>query len=148
MRHRDLASAMAFLVLAVAVGVQAARFPMGTLRRVGPGFFPLLLALCLALLALALLLKALRSAEPVPVAWPARWAGLLLVVAAILGYAVLLTPLGFLPTTFLFTFLVFKFADPGRWFVPLAGSSLTTGLSFILFKQWLAIPFPAGFLGF
>jgi putative tricarboxylic transport membrane protein len=148
MRHRDTCSAIVFLILALAVGLQAARFPMGNLKRVGPGFFPLILAALLGLLSMLLLIKGLWSSERVRVCWPARWGGIILVIAAIFAYTLLLKPLGFLLATFLFTSLVFKYADSTRWAVPLAGAAITTGLNFLLFKVWLAIPFPSGFLGY
>lgn len=148
MRHRDGISAVFFLVLALVMGLQAVRFPMGGLRRVGPGFFPLLLAIFLGLLSLILLVNTLRSGATLRIKWPARWTGLVLIVTALFVYAFLLNPLGFLTTTFLFTFAVFKYADPGRSLVPLAGSLLTTGLSFVIFRVWLAIPFPSGYLGY
>jgi putative tricarboxylic transport membrane protein len=148
MRHRDTDSAIVFLILALAVGFQAVRFPMGSLKRVGPGFFPIILAALLGILSILLLIKGLWSAERVRVCWPARWSGLILVMVAIFAYTLLLKPLGFLLTTFLFTSLVFKYADSTRWIVPLAGAAITTGVNFLLFKVWLAIPFPSGFLGY
>jgi hypothetical protein len=149
MHNRDSYSSAGLLVLAVIVGVQAIRFPFGTLKRLGPGFFPLALSILLGILSLHLLIKTIHhKKEESKIEWPRRWGGLILVMIAIFAFSLLLKPLGFLVTTVLFTFVVFKFADPNQWLAPLATSVVATLVSFVVFKIWLGIPFPMGFLGF
>ena len=149
MRGRDKYSAIGFLVFAVFIGVQASRFPFGSLRRVGPGFFPLVLALLLGVLSLALFIKAIHSQEK-KIDWPDRQGAiaLALVVAAIFGYSLLLKPLGFLLTTLLFSLVVYKFSDLRGRFRPIIASLIATFASILFFKIWLGIPFPAGVLGY
>jgi len=150
MRHRDLYTGIGFLAFAIAVGVQASRYPFGSLRRVGPGFFPLVLALLLGVLSLTLFLKAMHRKETNGIEWPGRDAGvaLALVVAAIFAYSLLLKPLGFLLTTLLFCFVVYRFSDPRGKFRPFIASVVATFLSFLFFRIWLGIPFPTGLLGY
>jgi putative tricarboxylic transport membrane protein len=150
MRHRDASIAIGFFALAVAFGIQASRFPFGSLRRVGPGFFPLVLALLLVGLSLALFLKTMRKEETTGIEWPGRRAGLTLamVIAAIFAYSLLLKPLGFLLTNLLFSFVVFKISNPKGRFGPLAASLIATAFSVVFFKIWLGIPFPTGFIGY
>lgn len=148
MLHRDVCSAVILLLLALATGLQALRFPLGNLKKVGPGFFPIVLSVALGCLSFALLIKGLCSREKERVKWPAQWTAIILVLVAVFAYSFLLKPLGFLLATLLFTFSVFKLADPGRWAIPLLGSVTTTGLSLLLFKVWLAIPLPRGFMGY
>jgi putative tricarboxylic transport membrane protein len=150
MRHRDVYTAVGFLALAIAFGIQASQFPFGSLRRVGPGFFPLVLALLLGGLSLALFLKTIRKEETTRIEWPRRQSGLILtlVVVAIFGYSLLLKPFGFLLTNLLFCFGVYKLSDPKRTFGPFIASLIATFLSIVFFKVWLGIPFPRGFLGY
>lgn len=149
MRNRDSYSSLGFLVVAIIVGVQATRFPFGTLKRLGPGFFPLVLSILLGILSLDLLIKTIRhKKEESQIEWPRRWGGLILVMIAIFTFSLFLKPLGFLVTTVLFTSVVFKFADPNRWLAPLTTSVVATLVSFVVFKIWLGIPFPVGFLGY
>jgi putative tricarboxylic transport membrane protein len=150
MRDRDKYCGIGFLIFAIFIGVQASRFPFGSLRRVGPGFFPLVLALLLAVLSLTLFIKAMRRQEAKPIDWPGRQAALALglVVAAVFGYSLLLNPLGFLLTTLLFCLVVYKFSDPYGRFGPIVASLIATFASILFFKVWLGIPFPTGVLGY
>lgn len=148
MVDRDTISAVGFLALSVFVGAQAARFPLGKLNRVGPGFFPLVLAVLLGVLSLALLSNSLRLKDKKRAETPRRPVALGLVVAAIFTYSLLLKPLGFVLSTLLFTLAVFELSDPRRWFAPILAAVLTTAGSYLLFKLWLGIPFPTGILGF
>jgi hypothetical protein len=106
--------------------------------------------LLLGVLSLGLFLKTMRHEETTSIEWPQRQAGiaLALVVVAIFGYSLLLKPLGFLLTTLLFSFVVFKFSDPKGKYRPFAASLIATFLSFFFFRIWLGIPFPVGFLGY
>ena len=64
------------------------------------------------------------------------------------GYVILLEPVGFLLTTFLCLFLLFKISDPKRWLLPVGLSLGTVVISYLVFSVWLKNPFPRGILGF
>jgi putative tricarboxylic transport membrane protein len=146
---RDVYSAVVFLVLAIVIGLKAARFPLGELKRVGPGFFPLILAIALGVLSLALLKKSLKQDGKVDtVHWPDQWRGIILAFVSLFIYALVLDQVGFIITTLVFTLVLFKYAYPKRWLLPLIGSITATVSSFTLFKKILAIPLPSGILGF
>lgn len=107
-RRKDLISGTVLLLLAIAVFARAStitsKFPTG----VDSGFFPERCAAVLALLALAILFRALRREErgndPAGSedAVPAETGHACLVFAAMVAYAVLLPLLGFILATLLF----------------------------------------------
>lgn len=149
MQKRNIFSALALLAFSLAVGLKAATFPLGDLRRIGPGFFPLVLASLLGMLSLSLLLSSLRNREEgVPPRWPRRWMGIVSVLLALFAYGFLLKFLGFSLTTFLFSLALLKYGYPEKWMIPLGGALATTLFSFLVFKYWLGTPFPGGWIGF
>jgi len=60
----------------------------------------------------------------------------------------LMEPLGFLPTSFLFLFLLFKITKPGSWLEPFILSGATAVATYYVFSVWLRVPFPRGMLAF
>ena len=149
MSRRDRFSAIALLVFALAVGLKAGTFPLGNLKSVGPGFFPLVLAGLLGLLSLVLLISSLTSPEEKePPRWPDRWTGVVCVLAALFAYGLLLKFLGFSLSTFLFSLALLKYGYPKEWVIPLGGALATTFFTLVVFRYWLGTPFPAGWIGF
>jgi len=66
----------------------------------------------------------------------------------LLGYVLLLESLGFLLSSVIFLFLLFKISDPRKWLLPIALSVTTVIISYLLFSVWLKGQFPRGILGF
>lgn len=60
---RDVAAALFLFAIAFAVWRLTAELPQGTLRRMGPGFMPLLLASLLAVCGLVILAQAFLAAR-------------------------------------------------------------------------------------
>jgi hypothetical protein len=149
MSRRDRFSAGALLVFALAIGLKAGTFPLGNLKSIGPGFFPLVLAALLGILSLVLLISSLTNPEEKePVKWPDRWTGVVSVLGALFAYAFLLKFLGFSLSTFLFSLALLKYGYPKEWLIPLGGAVATTFFTLVIFKYWLGTPFPAGWVGF
>lgn len=101
---RDLSTGLLFVLTGI-IGILAAwDYPIGTMRRIGPGSFPLLVSGTLALIGLALVVKSLPAAIREPRPFGAidiartLWA-LLLVVGSLLAFSFLIRPLGLVFTT-------------------------------------------------
>jgi hypothetical protein len=149
MSRRDRFSAVALLVFSLAVGFKAGTFPLGNLKSIGPGFFPLVLAALLGILSLVLLISSLTNPEEKePVKWPERWTGVVSVLGALFAYGFLLKSLGFSLSTFLFSLALLKYGYPKEWVIPVGGALATTFFTLVIFKYWLGTPFPAGWVGF
>jgi Tripartite tricarboxylate transporter TctB family len=93
----------------IAFVVLAQRYRIGTPARMGPGFFPTILGGVLAALGLSLAIPAFfRSGEPLP---RLGVRPLLTILAAIVIFALLLQPLGFVLAALILV-LISGFADP------------------------------------
>lgn len=131
---------MATLGLAVAA-YAAGHYDIGSLRRMGPGFFPVALGVLLAVLGLLITLPALRlhpKTEPQPFAWREA----LGVIAALLLFGLLLNRLGLLATTAL-SVLIASAVAPRKglgWRLVLAVA--VSALTWVLFIRGLNMTIP------
>lgn len=99
MKNRDLTDIIAGGLL-VAIGLfaffYADRYQFGTLNRMGPGFFPVVLGGLLAFLGALIAIPALFRAGHAP---KVEWLSLLLVLGSVVVFALLLRPLGVILAT-------------------------------------------------
>jgi putative tricarboxylic transport membrane protein len=140
----DRLAGLALLVLAVAYGVTASGFQAMVGDPLGPSVFPLVLAVPLGVFSLYLLFR--PDAEP---DWPRGRAFLRqgLAVLALLAYAYLLEPLGFVLTTLLAVTALGCLLGARLWHAAATGAIVAVVL-FVLFNNLLSLPLPAGVLGF
>ncbi len=110
---RDIGTA-ALLFLLGAIGLWFGQdYSFGTTARMGPGYMPMALSGGLVLFALAIGFNGLTMDGPPIEAMKLR--PILLVLGAIIAFALLIRPAGLLPTTFLVVLLC-GFATPDvRW---------------------------------
>ncbi len=147
MKHldvRDLVAGAILMLLGVFVALYAERhYAVGNAERMGPGFFPVVLAWILAGLGLIIALLALR--KTVHVLHPPRLAprSLVAVLASVAAFSLLVAPFGLIPATFALAFVA---ALAGREFVPrrtvLLGISLGV-LAWLIFTVGLQMNIPA-----
>lgn len=116
--------------------------PLGTLAEPGPGLFPFLLAVALALLGLA---AALMPAAP---AAPAARGRALAVAALLVAYPLALPRLGFALSTALGLLLLARAIEARSLGRLAAFALLVTVGAVLLFRQLLAVPLPRGPWGF
>jgi putative tricarboxylic transport membrane protein len=92
---KNFACAGLFVGLAIVLALSALSLPIGAAGRMGPGYFPLVLALILGGLGLLLALNSLRfDGEPVS---NFEWRGFILVTLAIVAFGATISRLGFIP---------------------------------------------------
>ncbi|WP_417807153.1 tripartite tricarboxylate transporter TctB family protein [Thioclava sp.] len=136
----DLAGGLLLSVIGVFVLVYAStQYDIGSLRRMGPGFFPALLGGVLAVLGLMIALPAIaRKGPPIRIAWKEALA----VLIAILVFATGLERAGLVPVT-LASVLIASIAAPDRrigWRLALA--LIVTTLSVVVFHFGLKMTVP------
>jgi len=90
--NRDLVAGLMFVVWGVAGLWIASDYPRGTALRMGPGYMPLLLCWGLVILGGVIAIKGLMTTGVSLTAWHLR--PLVLVLAAIVAFAVLIEPAG------------------------------------------------------
>jgi len=139
-------SAAILVVVGLAIVVAGAGQEIGTLARPGPGFLPTLAGAVLAGLGGVVFVtewRATRAAAGGPVTRTAVWP-VVATVVALVAYAALLVPLGFVTTTFVVLGFLFRVVAGLRWAVALGSTVTATALSYLLFSVWLKVPFPPG----
>lgn len=136
----DLFGGALMVAIGAGVGLYAWNsYAVGSLARMGPGFFPVVLGALLALLGAAMALPAWRRSG---LRMRLRLAPVVSVLAAILVFAWTLQPFGLLLATML-TVLVCTIPDPRRglgWRVLLAFS--IAALTWSIFIAGLRMPLP------
>jgi hypothetical protein len=139
-RSKDLWSGLIFLGLGCAAVALGRNHPMGTAMRMGPAYFPTMLGLLLALIGLAVILRALFKAGPsvgrISFGKPA------LVLGATVLFGFLLQSLGLAGSLILLVILSAYASERFRWPVALAlAVGLAVGCS-VIFVQLLGLPIP------
>ncbi len=153
MRKLNL-SGIFWLLLGIAICVQSVYLKIGELRKPGPGFMPFLSGAFLGLFGLILTLTSIsrkfreeEEVESLRIWAKGNWGNFFFPLIALFGYLLLLKPLGFILTTFIFLFFLFKLKEPKRWGMPFIFSVCTVILSYLIFSVWLKCQFPKGIFG-
>jgi xanthine/uracil permease len=128
-----------FIAFAAFFGFTSLGMELGTAFRMGPGFFPLVLSILLAILGLVIIAQAVRvEGEPIGLI---AWRGMAFILPAPVIFALTLRGLGFVPSIFIAT-LTASFAS--RKMSPLMAvvlSALMTLFTTVVFVYGLGLPF-------
>ncbi len=138
--NKDVLAGLLFIVLGVLAAVIALDYPLGVTMRMGPGYFPTVLGAMLFLFGVYVLLRGIRSAEPVQGEW--GWRPLTLITISILLFGFLLERLGMAPTIVL---TIFAAAAAGREFgfkEVLVLAVVMTAFAVGVFSYGLRLPYP------
>ena len=146
MRRALLGTLIVAMLLAVAYLAEAMRYPRGTMAQPGPGLFPLAVGALMLIAALGTGLEVRSRKRWEEMDWPRGLDALrvLGVLAASLGYVLLLPHLGHPVAATLVTLVVLQMMQFRGWVVRLT-LSLVIGLgSYYLFAVLLGVPLPTG----
>ncbi len=124
---------------AAAAGWAAMHYDIGTLRRMGPGFFPLVLGAVLVLLGLVIALPAIARQAEVPKIEPAP---VLAVLAAIIIFALGLTTLGLAAATAIAVLTASLPAPRQGWLWRIILAAAVTLLTIVVFSYGLRMTLP------
>lgn len=129
---------------------EAQRMPEDLIMKIGPGFFPTILASLLVLFSLVLMVNALRgkskgTAEAFRWSDPGLRRGLTMVVAAFV-FCVLLKPLGFIPTAITFLMVMMWVFGNRKPRALLLAPLIVTGSVWLIFEKLLHLNLPQGVL--
>ena len=140
--HRDFWAGLMFFVIGVAFAAFAQQYRLGTPARMGPGFFPTMLGVLLALLGLAILLRSLARDSAELRVGAIRWRPLALILLSVLAFAIALPWLGFIVSIVLLVGISALASDDFRWKETIASIVVLLGLSWLVFVQGLELQFP------
>jgi len=140
-----------WLLLSLTICIEAYRQDIGTIRYPGPGFFPFCVGLVMAGLSLIAMIQSVgkyEQEEKRDHQEPFRWWNIVIILAAILVYALVLETVGFLICTFLFVSLLLKVVEPQSWKATILGGLIMAVSSNIVFNVILQSQIPSGIFGF
>lgn len=101
---KDICAGLIFLAFGLAFGFAASGYQLGAALRMGPGYFPLLLAVVLSLVGVGILVGALRGRGEAGSFGAVPWRAALLVLGAILFFGASVRGLGLALALFLTAF--------------------------------------------
>ena len=152
-----------FAGLILAVGLvyelMAMKMPQGRLSYPGPGLFPMIIGIFLIATALGCLLQEIlprkRGAGPAATPLPNQDSAApgdrnvdktFQLMALMIGYTLVLKPLGFLISICAFMVVAIRIFGYRRWVPALAIAAVIAGISYVSFVLWLKVPLPQGIL--
>lgn len=106
----ELGAALVFFLLGLYMALEGSRYGVGTITRIGPGFFPVSIGVLLMGLSVAVAFEVRHSLAAAPHI-PARVTAVLAV--SVLAFGLLVTTAGFIPAVFAVVFIS-RFAQPGN----------------------------------
>ncbi|MBY5820439.1 tripartite tricarboxylate transporter TctB family protein [Rhizobium leguminosarum] len=128
-----------FVATGAFFAIQSLGLDLGTSVRMGPGYFPLVLAAVLVLLGSIIFIQALRvEGEPID---PFAWRGMLFILPAPVFFGLTVRGLGFAPSLFLTAFIACFASQKMNVFFAIILSLLLTIFSVAVFSYGLGLPF-------
>ena len=94
--RRDFNAGLLFIAIGAYFAIYAQEYSIGTANRMGPGYFPTLLAVIMLALGLIVCVMTFLKVEEQEPPEATDWRGVLLVLGAVLAFALLLPVAGFL----------------------------------------------------
>jgi hypothetical protein len=141
--QRDFFSGLMFLVVGLAFAWGATDYSMGSGARPGPGYFPMMLSVLMAIIGAIVIFTSLtievEGGDPIG---DIAWRPLLVVVAAILLFAVALPRLGLIITTPLLIIVVSFASTEFKWPGVLIASVVLDVFSWLVFVKGLSLTIP------
>jgi hypothetical protein len=140
--QRAFASGALFLGFSIFFYVVALGYPTGTAARMGPGYFPRLLAVVLGAIGLAVMVGAMKStAEREPLGqWD--WKGLAWVAGSVVLFALLLFPAGLIGSLFVLIMVSSKASPEFTFKGALANAPVLIVLCLAVFVYGLGLRLP------
>jgi putative tricarboxylic transport membrane protein len=155
MKKYEAISSLAWMAVGIFFLMGSIGMGLGSLRKPGPGFFPLVMAGCLISSSLIHFVSSLIKRKQCELGtgksfWPGNDGikRILLTYIFLFGFVLILNDLGFVLSTFLFVFVSLRFVETQKWRTVLLIGSLTAILSYTIFQFLLNAGLPTGVLGF
>jgi putative tricarboxylic transport membrane protein len=153
MKRGDRIFALISLGLSFWLIIESFKFDYMTTYTPGPGFHPFWLGVCLGLLSLFLIFDTFRRKDRkgdqekrLPGKKSLLRVALILLFTA--GFALSMTTLGFVLTVTVFVFVILFVLERYTLFRSIFYGIIMSGAVFLIFRYWLDVDLPKGWLGF
>jgi len=115
----------------------------------GTGFLPVTMGFIFGLLALGFLFSRSSRPESSRIPWPAKGnrKKIAFIYLSLMSYTLLVPWMGYFIGTTLFLIGLVRAMGRVRWGYGLFFSLVTSSCTYLIFKVWLKMPLPGGFLG-
>jgi putative tricarboxylic transport membrane protein len=153
LRRNDLVPGMIWMALGISVSIYSSRLRLGTLGGPGPGLMPFLLGLSLCICSVLVITRSLvLTIREKGMRGEGVWSQvdlkkIILVISSLLGYAFILEKIGFVITTIVILFILFRTVGSQKWHYVLVSSLLTVFVTYLVFVIILKVELPHGILG-
>jgi Tripartite tricarboxylate transporter TctB family len=135
----DFTAGILFILFGAVFGLTALNLDMGTTLRMGPGYFPIMLAVVLTLLGIGIVISSFGSVGEAVGAY--AWRGMVFILAAPIFFGLTVRGLGFVPSIFFTTVIA---ALAGLKMKPVYAVVLAVGVTIfttLVFSYALGLPF-------
>ena len=140
--RQDFWSGVMFVALGLGFAWKAASYQMGTAARMGPGYFPFWLGICLAVLGAVVALGALSPKATATTVDRFDFKILFIIIGSVVLFGLLLRPLGLYLSIFLLvagsSIASFEFS----WRVAVANAIFLVAFCWLAFVKGLGLIFP------
>ena len=137
----DAAAGVLFILFGLFFGIQSLGLDLGTAFRMGPGYFPLVLAVVLVIFGGLILFNAIKAGKDSPAIGAIAWRGLLFILPAPIFFGLTVRGLGFVPSIFVTTVIAGLASLKMRPAHALLLAVAVTVFSTLVFSYALGLPF-------
>lgn len=137
----DAAAGVLFILFGLFFGIQSLGLEIGTAFRMGPGYFPLVLAAVLVLFGGLILFNAIKAEKDSPPIGAIAWRGLLFLLPAPIFFGLTVRGLGFVPSIFVTALIAGLASLKMRPANALLLAVAVTAFSTLVFSYALGLPF-------
>lgn len=138
---KQFVAGLVFLCIGATFAVLSFHYPMGSVQRMGPGWFPAAVAILLALVGAVTVLKELLVPTATSGAVRIVWLPAIVICGSLALFAVAIRPLGIVPAVFILTAASTLPYRLPLWQVASLATALAA-ISGLLFIYLLDMPFP------
>ena len=137
---KDFCAALIYLAIGLGTIVIGRDYPMGTAFKMGPAYFPTVLAGLLSFIGVISLIRSfVRKGEPIPAF---AWKPLVLIVAATIVFGLIVKGAGVAVALPLFVVMTAYASVKFRWVPTLVLAAGTTVFCVLVFVKGLGVPLP------
>ena len=138
--NRDFLAGLLFLAIGGVAFFTALNYPFGTLERMGPGYFPRILAAVLVVFGVVTLVRGLRSGAAVQGSW--AWFPLLMLTLSLVAFGFLMEHVGLIPALVVMFFAAARAGSEFKFLEVLVLTAIMCLAATAIFIWGLKLPYP------